>query len=105
MATINNIDGFVHTIADKPLWREAVQAHPLGRERPDRLTEFSQLKNRLVNERMERLGTAQTETNHGSTGWTATLETSKATTTNERSAAGSWSSPQPVLSSTTLTGP
>ena len=24
MASINNIDGFVHTIADKPLWREAV---------------------------------------------------------------------------------
>ena len=108
MATINNIDGFVHTIADKPLWREAVQAHPLGRERPDRLTKFVQFteqKNRLVNERMERLGTAQTETNHGSTGWTATLETSKATTTNERSAAGYWPSSQPVLSSTTLTEP
>ena len=102
MPTINNIDGFVHTIADNPQWREAVEVHPLGRERPDRLTKFVQFteqKNRLVNERMERLGTAQTETNHGSTGWTATLETSKATTTNEGSAAGSWPSPQPAFNS------
>ncbi len=108
MASINNIDGFVHTIADKPLWRGAVQVHPLGKERPDRLTEFVQIieqKHRLVNELLERLGTAQTETNHGSTGWTATLETSKATTTNERSAAGSWRSPQPVFNSTHTHGP
>ena len=79
MATINNIGGFVHTIADNPPWREAVQVHPLGQERPDRFTEFVQLtdkKNRLVNERLERLETTQTETS-GSIGWTAAPATSK----------------------------
>ena len=48
-----------------PPWREAVQVHPLGQERPDRFTEFVQLtqkKNRLVNERLE---PTQTETNQG----------------------------------------
>ena len=62
MPTINNIDGFVHTIAYNPPWREAVQAHLLRQEQPNRFAEFLQLtqkKNRPVN---ERLGTAQTET-------------------------------------------
>ena len=64
MPTINNIDGFVHTIAYNPPWREAVPANELGQERPDRFAELVQLtqkKNRPVNERLE---TAQTETNH-----------------------------------------
>ena len=103
MPTINNIDDFAHTIANAPPWREAARANELGQERPGRLPElvqFIEQKHRLVDERLERLGTAQTETNCGSTGWTATLETSKTTTTNERSAAGSWSSPQPVFNST-----
>ena len=107
MPTINNIGGFVHTIADNPPWREAVQVHPLGQERPDRFTEFVQLthkKNRLVNERLERLETTQTETS-GSIGWTAAPATSKATTANERPAIGSWPSPRPVLNSKPLPGP
>ena len=68
MTVINNIDGFVHTIADSLPWREAVQAHLLRQEQPNRFAEFVQLtqkKTRPVNERLERLGTAQTETNQG----------------------------------------
>ena len=66
MTVINNIDGFVHAIADTPPWRGAVQAHLLGQEQPNRLAEFVQLtqeKNRPITELLERLGTAKTETN------------------------------------------
>ena len=63
MTTINNI---VHAIAYNPPWREAVKANELGQERPDRLPELvhlTQEKTRPITELLERLGTAQTETN------------------------------------------
>ena len=108
MATINNIGGFVHTIADNPpvargspspsAWTGA--ARPLHGE----FVQLTHKKNRLVNERLERLETTQTETS-GSIGWTAAPATSKATTTNERPAIGSWPSPRPVLNSKPPPGP
>ena len=102
MATINNIDGFVHTIADTPPWREAVQAHQLGQERPNRFAEFSNSPRRKTGWSTNAWkGWKQPGTNptSGSTGWTAVPETSKATTTNEGSATGSWPSPSPQLDS------
>ena len=58
MPTINNIDGFVRTIACNPSWQEAVQANELRQERPDpcaELVQLTQKKKRPVNELLERL--------------------------------------------------
>ena len=102
MATINKIDGFAHTIADTP--RGERQSKPIGLDRsgpaaspsssssPRRKTGWS--TNAWNGWKQPR-----PKPTSGSIGWTATPETSKATTTNERSAAGSWPSPQPVLNS------
>ena len=100
MPTINNIDGFVHTIANNPQWREAVEVHPLGKERPDRFVELVQLtqkKNRPVN---KRLGTAQTETNQRLKRMDDHPENLEGNDYERKVAAGSWPCPQPVFNST-----
>ena len=102
MTVINNIDGFVHAIADTPPWRGAVQAHLLGQEQPNRLAEFAQLtqeKNRPITELLERLGTAQTETNQRLNRKGGRLGNLEGNAYERKVRAGSCLSPQPGLNS------
>ena len=85
-----------------PPWRGAVQVHLLGKERPDRLTEFVQLsqeKNRPINELLERPGTAKTETNQRLTRKGDRLGNLEGVAFERKVRAGSCPSPQPVLNS------
>ncbi len=103
MATINKIDGFAHTIATTP--RGERQSKPMGLDRSGPAASPSSSSSPR-----RKLGWSTNAWNgwkqprpkptSGSIGWTAASKTSKAATTNERSAAGSWPSPQPVLNST-----
>ena len=99
MTTINNI---VHTIAYNPPWREAVKANELGQERPDRLPELvhlTQEKTRPITELLERLGTAQTETNQRLNRKGGRLGNLEGNNYERKVRAGSCLSPQPGLNS------
>ena len=101
MAAINNIDGIVHSIADTPRGEGQSKSIRLERSGPTASpsSPAHPRENRPINELLERLGTAQTETNQRLNRKGGRLGNLEGNAYERKIRAGSCLSPQPGLNS------